>query len=174
MTALPGETAYDLLKAGFERQTAVVDAIAGFLRRIHAIPTSECPFTSELAYRLARARARINAEHVDEGDFDVERQGWTAEQVWEALQALLPLVPDPLITHGDFSLENLIIRDGEVTGCIDVGRVGIADPYQDLAICYNSLAEFGALIQERFLEQYGITDLDQRKLQFYRMLDELF
>lgn len=174
MTAIPGDSGYQTLQTDRQRRIAVVDAIAKFLRQIHSIPTSACPFTSELTYRLTRARARIDAQQVDEGDFDDERQGWTAEQVWEAMQAQLPLVPDPVVTHGDFSLDNLLIRDGEVLGCIDVGRVGIADRYQDLAVCYNSLGEFGELIQERFLEQYGVGDIDPNKLQFYLMLDELF
>jgi aminoglycoside 3'-phosphotransferase-1 len=173
-TAVPGDTAYQILQAAPDLRIAVVDAIARFLQRIHAIPTSECPFTSNHVYRLTRARARIDANLVDENDFDDEREGWTAEQVWEAIQVLLPLVPDPVVTHGDFSLDNLLVRGGEVLGCIDVGRVGIADRYQDLAIAWNCLEEFGPSLQERFLEQYGILDLDRAKLQFHLMLDELF
>jgi aminoglycoside 3'-phosphotransferase-1 len=174
MTAVPGKTVYQILEAYPERRTAVVDAIAGFLRRIHAIPTSECPFTSGHAYRLARARARIDAHLVDEDDFDDEREGWTVEQVWDAMQALLPLTPDSVVTHGDFSLDNLLLLDGEVLGCIDVGRVGIADRYQDLAIAWNCLAEFGVSLQERFLERYGVLKPDRDKLHFHLMLDELF
>lgn len=174
MTALPGKTAYQVLETSPGQRVAVVDAMAGFLRRLHAIPTSACPFTSEHPYRLARARARLDAGLVDEDDFDDERQGWTAQQVWEAMQALLPLAPDPVVTHGDYSLDNLLLRDGEITGCIDAGRLGIADRYQDLAIAWNCLGEFGPALQQRFLEQYGVRELNQDKLAFHLMLDELF
>lgn len=174
MTALPGNTAYQILAARPEQGMAVVDAIAAFLRRLHAIPTNACPFTSRHDYRLARARARIDAHLVDEEDFDEERQGWTARQVWDAMQTLLPLAPDPVVTHGDYSLDNLLIGDAEVAGCIDAGRVGIADRYQDLAIAWNCLGEFGPAFQERFLAQYGVRELDRDKLQFHLMLDELF
>ena len=173
-TALPGETVYQILNACPDRRFAVVGALARFLRRLHAIPTNECPFTSNHAYRLTRARARIDAHLVEEDDFDEDRQGWTAEQVWDAMQSLLPLPPDPVVTHGDFSLDNILIVDENVIGCIDVGRAGIADRYQDLAIVWNCLGEFGASLQEKFLEQYGVVDLDQDKLQFHLMLDELF
>ncbi|MDN2709612.1 APH(3')-I family aminoglycoside O-phosphotransferase [Janthinobacterium sp. SUN118] len=173
MTPVPGKTAYQILEAYPERRTAVVDAIAAFLRQIHAIPISDCPFTSEHGYRLVRARTRIDAGLVDEDDFDDEREGWTAEQVWDAMQALLPLAPDPVVTHGDFSLDNMLI-DGEAFACIDVGRAGIADRYQDLAIAWNCLAEFGAPLQQRFLEQYGVLEPDRHKLHFHLMLDELF
>ena len=94
--------------------------------------------------------------------------------MWDALQARLPLAVDPVVTHGDYSLDNLLIHDGEVVGCIDVGRAGIADRYQDLAIAWNCLAEFGGSLQHAFLEQYGVPDADSDKLRFHLMLDELF
>lgn len=174
MTAVPGQTAYQLLEAQPDTRIGVVDALANFLRRLHAIPVSECPFNSDHAYRLARARERIDAGLVEEDDFDDEREGWTAEQVWEAMQRLLPMPSDPVVTHGDFSLDNILMLDGEVVGCIDAGRVGIADRYQDLAILWNSLGEFDASLQDRLLEQYGIADADERKLQFHLLLDEMF
>ena len=34
-----------------------------------------------------------------------------------------------------------------VTGCIDVGRVGTVDPWQDLALLWHALAEFGCALQ---------------------------
>jgi aminoglycoside 3'-phosphotransferase-1 len=66
------------------------------------------------------------------------------------------------------------MRDGAVVGCIDAGRVGIADRYQDLAILWSCLGEFDPRLQDRLLERYGIADRDQAKMQFHLMLDELF
>lgn len=174
MTALPGETAYQALEAKSADRLALVDGLARFLRRLHAIPVGECPFNSDHAYRLGLARKRIDAGLVDEDDFDAERGGWTAEQVWQSMQRLLPLKPDPVVTHGDFSLDNLLICGGDVIGCIDTGRVGIADRYQDVAILWNCLGEFGSDLQDRLLMTYGLPDRDQSKLDFHLMLDELF
>ncbi len=174
MTAMPGQTAWQLMTASPELRPAVVDALAAFLRRLHAIPPASCPFSGDHASRMHAARARIDAGLVDEDDFDEERQGWTAAQVWEAMQSLLPLAPDPVVTHGDYSLDNLLIQDGAVAGCIDAGRVGVADRYQDLAIVWNCLGEFGADCQARFFASYGIAAIDRRKLAFHLMLDELF
>lgn len=173
-TAMPGRTVYEELEANPDACLAIADALADFLRRLHEIPTIECPFNSNHIYRLALARKRIEAGMVEVDDFDDERKGWAAEQVWDAMHNLLPFTPDPVTTHGDFSLENLFVREGKVTGCIDVGRSGVADRYQDIAILWNRLGEFGSLPQERFVEQYGITDVDRRKLSFHLMLDELF
>lgn len=174
MTAMPGRTAYQMLAAGADTGHEIVDALARFLRRLHAVPVDACPFNSDHRFRLTRARARIDANLVDVYDFDKEQEGWTAEDVWTEMQALLPLMPDPVVTHGDFSLDNLLIEKGEVTGCIDVGRAGIANRYQDLAILWNCLGEFGQPLQARFLHRYGIEEPDQRSLRFHLLLDELF
>jgi aminoglycoside 3'-phosphotransferase-1 len=64
--------------------------------------------------------------------------------------------------------------DGKVVGCIDVGRLGIADRYQDLAILWNGLGEFGEPIRKRLFTAYGIRHADEGKLQFHLLLDELF
>lgn len=61
-----------------------------------------------------------------------------------------------------------------MVGCIDVGRAGIADRYQDLAILWNCLGEFGASLRERLFPQYGLSAPDRRKLEFHLLLDELF
>lgn len=173
-TAIHGQTAYQALECNPSAGPALVDALAAFLRRMHAIPMNECSFNSGYALRLVQARKRIDADLVDTDDFNEERAGWSADQVWDAMHGLLPLAQDPVVTHGDCSLDNLLVRDGQVVACIDVGRVGVADRYQDLAILWNCLGEFGPELQERLLRQYGVFELDRRKLEFHLMLDELF
>jgi aminoglycoside 3'-phosphotransferase-1 len=174
--ALPGEAACELLEAetSADAQAGIVEAMARFLKTIHSIPVQECPFDSGHVGRLAHARRRIDAGLVDEDDFDDEREGWTAEQVWQALQSAVPFAPDLVVTHGDFSPDNVLIADGGVVGCIDVGRLGVADRYQDLAIAWNCLEEFGPALQDRFLAAYGVSEVDRGKLDFHLMLDELF
>ncbi|GEO82425.1 APH(3')-I family aminoglycoside O-phosphotransferase [Pararhodospirillum oryzae] len=174
MTAIPGLTAWQALEAFPAERPAIVDALADFLRRFHAIPVSDCPFTSNHACRLAQARRRLDAGLVDVEDFDEERQGWNAEQVWDAMTALLPLAPDSVVTHGDFSLDNLLWHNGTITGCIDVGRAGVADRYQDLAILWNCLCDFEAALQKRLFHRYATAAPDWRKLNFHLMLDEFF
>lgn len=174
MTAMPGQPACRLLEADSSTGPKVVDALAAFMRRVHAIPVEACPFENALAPRLAHARARIDAGQVDEDDFDEERLGQTAEQVWADVQAMLPLAFDRIVTHGDFTLDNLLLDGGAVVGCIDVGRAGIADRYQDLALLWTCLSEFGAGLQDRLFEQYGIDKPDPRRMAFHLLLDELF
>ena len=173
-TALPGRTAYQRLEHEPGTRAETVDALAALLRHLHAIPTGDCPFDSGHALRLAHARQRLLAGLVDADDSDAEHEGWTPEQVWEETTALLPIAADPVVTHGDFSLDNILLANDGGIGCIDVGLAGVADRYQDVAIMWNSLGEFGADWQDRFLRSYGIADLDRAKLRFHLCLDELF
>lgn len=172
--ALAGKSARALLDERPDDRDLAIDALADFLRLINELPAIECPFDARLERRLNEGRARIDAGLVNEADFGREQQGWSAEDVWKAIQAQLPLEPDLVVTHGDFSLDNVLIKDGGITGCIDVGGAGLADRYHDLAICWSDLAEYGAHAQERFLRRYGVGKGDQRKLQTYQLLNELF
>ena len=172
--ALPCRTAWEILDAGDADAGAVVDAIAACLQEWHTLAPKDCPFNASAPQRLAAARDRIDAELVDTDDFDSERTGWSAEQVWDALAALpLPSAPR-VVTHGDFSLDNILIADGRVSGCIDVGRAGLADRYQDIAILWNCLGEFGPHLQSRLLAALGEGSGDRARIDFHLLLDELF
>jgi len=173
-TAVPGQSAYDYLVEHPEQQTETVTALARFLRTVHALPLADCPYHAGHELRLADARRHIEAGLVPTDDFDEEHEGWTPEQVWTAMVGLLPLPFDRAVTHGDFSLGNVLLEDGRVTGCIDVGRAGAADPYQDLAILWRNLEEFGGAAQRELWRAYGIAAPDERKLRFHLCLDEFF
>lgn len=174
-SAIPGRTAYQWLVDHSERATQIVTALACFMARMHALPVQQCPFNADHSLRLADARRRIDAGLVDETDFDEAREGWTAEDVWQEMTRLLPLSPDPVVSHGDFSLDNILLDAEErVTGLIDLGRVGIADRYQDLAILWNCLGEFGPNAQRQLFTAYGIATPDERRLAFHLCLDECF
>lgn len=47
-----------------------------------------------------------------------------AEQVWNAMHKLLPIAPDPVVTHGDLSLDNLLKVDGIRDLCAEPCRWG--------------------------------------------------
>jgi len=174
MAALPGKTGRQLLTEKGTDQGVVVDAMARFLRVIHSLRVEDCPFNNSHRHRLSLARERLNAGLVSVQGFDEKRAGSTAEQVWSEMISLVPNTSESVITHGDLSLDNVLIEDNHVVGIIDVARMGSADRYQDLATLWNCLGDFDAALQERLLVSYGIASPDMRRLRFHVLLDEFF
>lgn len=88
-----------------------------------------------------------------------------------------------VFSHGDYCLPNIFINQNKVSGFIDLGRSGIADKYQDIALCYRSLkhnfeGRYGGKIYEDFnadilFDKLGIKP-DWDRIRYYILLDELF
>lgn len=173
-TALPGQTCFEALREHPQDRLTILDGVASYLQTLHAIPVESCPFNSDHFLRIHQARRRMEQGLVSLDDVDADHAGWSVDRLWQEMIARLPFAPDPVVTHGDFTLDNVIVNGTKVVGCIDVGRAGVADRYQDLALLWNYLEEFGEAARERFLSAYGISALDTDKLAFHLELDEFF
>ncbi|MDR6789607.1 aminoglycoside 3'-phosphotransferase-1 [Sphingomonas sp. BE138] len=173
--AVPGRTGDGWLADRPQMLASIITGFAAFVRALHALPVDDCPFDAGAGIRLAAARRNVAAGVVDEDDFDDEHQGWSAARVLAEAEALRHAATDRVVTHGDLSLGNLLFdAAGVLTGCIDVGRLGVADRYQDIAIFWQNLADYGAAAQAAFLDEIGIGSPDTPRLRFHRLLDELF
>jgi aminoglycoside 3'-phosphotransferase-1 len=168
-SVVPGLTAGEWLTLRPDQAGRIALALGSALKQLHAVPVASCPFGADHRER------RLDAGLIDESDFDEARRGWSAHAVWQAMQRLLPLDVDPVVCHGDYSLDNILLDDEfRVTGVIDLARLGVSDRYQDLAVMWNCLEELGHAVQRQFLEGYGINLPDERKLHFFLCLDECF
>ena len=170
MTAVPGVD----LAASMLPPAQVVAILADGLRQLHAVPVTACPFDQRLHHRLAAARARVDSGRVDEDDFDDQRRGVSAQQVLATVSAASPRLLDPVVTHGDACLPNLLAAHGRFSGFIDCARLGVADRHQDLALAARSITDqLGERWVAPFFADYGIGP-DAQRLAFYCLLDELF
>lgn len=175
--AAPGRSAGDWLAGDIGRLPKVVAGLVEALRALHALPVADCPFDAGLTLRLGEARRNVDEGRVDQEDFDDDHQGWSATRVLAEVERLASAVPtgDMVVSHGDFTLGNLMLDgDGRFTGFIDAGRLGRADPYQDIALCWRDLGGFGEAAQDAFIDALAIGAPDAARLLLYRSLDELF
>lgn len=171
MSALPGR---DLASSPHLAPERIVALAAEALGRLRQLDIHACPFDHRLDARIAHARARMEAGLVDETDFDEERLGRSAADIFQELLARRPRSEDLVVAHGDACLPNLLTNNGNFTGFIDCGRLGVADRHQDLALASWSIwHNLGQEWVEPFLRHYGGT-ADPRRLAFYRLLDEFF
>jgi aminoglycoside 3'-phosphotransferase II len=172
MEALPGRPLHAV--SGDEARDGAIAAIRA-LARLHALPSGDCPFDQRLERKLAESRLRIALGEVSAADFDPDNTGRTIADVWADVERLCPASEDLALTHGDASWPNFII-DGDRAGLIDLGGFGLADRYQDLAIFIRSGRRNAPYLDVPALvvEHYPLAALDPGKLEFYRILDEIF
>lgn len=171
MTALCGR---DLASSPDLPCGQIAEIAADALRALHRLDTPTCPFDHRVDRRIAQAQARMQAHLIDEGDFDAERRGRTAADLFQELLVRKPGHEDLVVTHGDACLPNLFADNGRFTGFIDCARLGVADRHQDLALASRSIRyNLGEPWDAIFLERYGMT-ADPDRLAYYRLLDEFF
>ncbi|NMX28535.1 aminoglycoside 3'-phosphotransferase [Pseudomonas sp. WS 5406] len=171
MTAVPGR---DLASTNELPAGQIIHILATALRALHQLPVALCPFDHSLELRIARAQQHVIAGLVDETDFDDERLGQSAEDVFAELVATQPKTHDLVVTHGDACLPNFMAAEGCFSGFIDCGRLGVSDRFQDLALAARSIeSNLGQEWVKPFFEVYGV-EPDEQRMKFYCLLDEFF
>ena len=169
MECLPGANA----AVSTMSPTARIALVARALRDLHELPADACPFDETLDVRIGRAQVRVRQGAVDERDFDSDNLGRSAMDLLADAIRLRPGAEDLVVTHGDATLPNMILDGRRISGFVDCGRAGRADRYQDLALACRSMAvNLGQGAGRAFLGAYGLTSVDDRKLQYYRLMDE--
>ena len=182
-TALPGVPLSDLPEVAAD---GAARSLGSFLARLHGLDRETCAFDRWLALTVPLARVRVHGGLVDEAAFDEVRRGRRAEDLLQVLLAKRRRaerleVGDLVVCHGDACLPNFLIDPDtlEITGMVDVGRLGVADRHLDLALAVRSLSDatlnprFGPAAAAAMLAAYG-RPADPWRLGFYRLLDELF
>lgn len=76
-----------------------------------------------------------------------------------------------VVCHGDACSPNtLIATDGSCAGHVDLGNLGVADRWADLAVATKSLrGNYGAVHEDELLDAYGISR-DSERINYYRRL----
>lgn len=170
-----------------ENMPTAVKALADGLRKLWTVDITDCPLNSTLDIRLRQAKHNMENGLVDTEDFEPGTLGANGFADVQALYAYLVQnqpAADLAFTHGDYCLPNLFTKNGKATGFLDLGKAGIADRWQDIALCVRSLkhnicdvcklpeAEF-LYAKELLYTELGITE-NKEKLKYYILLDELF
>jgi kanamycin kinase len=172
-----------ILTAGLEGESAVAErwladparavrAIGAGLRALHdALPVDRCPFSWSLEQRLADAHRRANA--LDPARWHPHHRGLSVQQALDAVNTPPP-VDKLVVCHGDACSPNTLIRDdGTWSGHVDLGALGVADRWADLAVAsWATTWNYGPGWEEPLLTAYGIAP-DPARLAYYRLLWDL-
>ncbi|MDI3405116.1 aminoglycoside 3'-phosphotransferase [Streptomyces cavernicola] len=152
-----------------------VRAVGSGLRALHdALPVADCPFDWSAELRLRCVRERAAAGLIDPADWPEElRHFGTLDQALGVL-ADIPPVDRLVVCHGDACAPNTLVGDdGACTGHVDLGTLGIADRWADLAAAtWSTRWNYGPGWEEPLLDAYGV-EPDWNRIGYYRLLWEL-
>ena len=158
------------------------------LKCLWEIDVTECAYqSSRLMKRLEAAEYNVMHDLVDLDNVEPETFGPNGfRNPEELLKWLKNNRPDEdiVFTHGDYCLPNIFVTGSKINGFIDIGKMGPADRWQDVAIAIRSLtANFAGRYSDgkkicdfnpqMFLDELGI-DYNGEKHRNYLLLDELF
>ncbi|MEV4176986.1 aminoglycoside 3'-phosphotransferase [Nonomuraea sp. NPDC049709] len=169
--AVPGVPAVDRRWAA--DPVVAATAIGRGLRLLHdSLPVAECPFDWGVPRRLPRADERI-ADGEGPADWAPEHQRLTLAEARARLDAPPPI--DRLVVcHGDPCVPNTLLHDdGTVAAHVDLGSLGVADRWADLAVgAWSAEQDYGPGCDSWVYEGYGI-EPDQERIAYYRLLWDL-
>ena len=170
--ALPGEMA---VTARWQAKPHLaVAAIGEGLRAMHeALPVGGCPFSWSAAGRLADARRRAAGGLLDPARWHPSHRGLSVGAALDRL-ADAPPVDKLVVCHGDSCAPNtLLTADGRCSGHVDLGELGVADRWADLAIAtWSTTWNYGPGWETPLLDAYGIAP-DPDRTSYYRLLWDL-
>ena len=184
MSRMGGEMSCDTYY--LEHPRILLEALACGLKMLWEVDVRDCPRIRDLNAVLQEARVQVENHLVDLNNVEPETFGEggfeNPEQLLEWLENHRPSF-EPVLSHGDFCLPNIFLENGNVKGFIDLGKTGVGDKWNDIALCYRSLKHnfdgtYGGKVYEDFkpemlFEKLGI-DPDWEKIKYYLLLDELF
>lgn len=184
MSRIMGKMSCD--KYYLEHPDELIELLVQGLKMLWNVDISDCNRVRDLETELQEARYRVENNLVDlertepetfgEGGFE------SPVQLLEWLEENKPAC-EPVLSHGDFCLPNIFLKNGKVSGFIDLGDTGIGDKWRDISLCYRSLKHnfdgtFGGMVYSDFdpdmlFEKLGV-EKNNEKLRYYILLDELF
>jgi aminoglycoside phosphotransferase len=149
--------------------------LAEGLKKIHETELSDCPINNSPEKLIQIAKNNLEERKIDNIKFDKRWRKKTPEELLQEILEIKPEKYDFVLSHGDYCLPNILIKDGELNGFIDWAYGGINDRYFDFAAVAWSIGyNFGEEWIKYFFEDYGIEEIDWDKIKFFQMLNEFF
>jgi kanamycin kinase/aminoglycoside 3'-phosphotransferase-2 len=170
LTEVPGLPADD--KKWHTNIASLVELLAEEVQAIHSLPIFDCPFGASVDALMARAEKVVRFQLLESHDLSEAYRHRTINDLFSDLLQLRPENEHIVFTHGDLCLPNILIQQGVSVGFVDLGLAGLSDHHRDLALLGRSIrSNLGEKWQRLFFDAYGRKEVDQRRIEFYTMLD---
>jgi len=170
--ALPGRDGTD--PGWRDDLPGLVRAFGRGLSTFHAaVDEEKCPFRFDLAAALAHVRRRLDSGALDATRWHPEHRHLSPSHAVLLLEEEAPASEHLVVCHGDYCPPNVLLADGAVTGYVDLGELGVADRWWDIAVGgWSTGWNFGVELESLFYDSYGIAP-DPGRIAYYRLLYDL-
>lgn len=174
ISEIPGQMLCD--ENYLQNPDLAVSLLAEGINLLQSVNTRDCPINNNLSKKLEAATENVRYSRVDMSDWEPENNQFaTPNDLLQYLISNKPKDEELVFTHGDYCLPNIFANGNQITGFIDIGRAGVADLWQDVALCIRSLRHnFNTTEYDDLLLKKLDIPLKQEKLDYYILLDEMF
>ena len=144
------------------------------LKIIHDQNIEKCPFEFDLDKEVQSFIDSIKNSVVKQEMLEEFFPNCSKEEIVLKVESLVPERWDLVLSHGDYCLPNILIKDNKLSGFIDLGDAGIIDRNFDIyyglwSLKYNGLGEYC----EQFLDVYDREKISFGTIKLIELLDSI-
>lgn len=161
---VPGEDCLD--PAYLSDPKWLCDTTALLLRQLHETDAAGCPVDRTADY-IAATKENHRLAQYDPSLFPDNWGYCCAEDAWNVVCDAAPALKKDTLLHGDYCLPNIVLKNREFSGFIDLGSGGLGDRHIDLfwgvwSLGFNLKTDRW---KDRFLDAYGRDVIDPELLE---------
>lgn len=152
-----------------------VSVLSEGINLLRSLDITDCPIQNKLDRKLTDAAENVRLGRVDMNDWNDDTDFTSPGDLLDYLNTNRPAREDLCFTHGDYCLPNIFGTGNRLSGFIDMGRAGVADIWQDIALCIRSMRyNFQTNAYDGLLLKKLGVSMDEERMRYYILLDELF
>lgn len=168
--AVPGEDCTNPVNRQDPKKLS--STIGELLRQLHDTDPTGCMVDRTADY-IATAERNYHSGNYDKSLFPDNWGYRCPEEAWNVVCQTAPALQHDALLHGDYCLPNIILKDGKLSGFIDLGNGGLGDRHIDLhwgiwSLQYNLKTDQWT---DRFLDAYGRDKLNPQLLDSIRAFE---
>ena len=142
------------------------EILAKRLRELHELDYSDCPIKDRVGEYLTLAEENYLTDNYNKDHFPDSFGYRCAEDAHRVLTDGKGMLKNDALIHGDYCLPNIMLKDWDFSGFIDLGNAGVGDRHIDLfwgawTLEFNLKTD---AYRNRFFDAYGRDAVDEEKL----------
>ena len=156
-----------------EQPERLCDMFAERLSLLHAKGFSDCPIPNHTELYLNKAEENKRNGTYDKSQFPDSWGYKSEEEAWEVARKYGHLLKTDTLLHGDYCLPNIILKDWQFSGFIDLDHAGVGDRHVDLfwatwTLVWNLKTH---RYRERFFDAYRREKIDEDMLRIVAVFE---